>query len=314
MDTSCECESCSLRKKAAKETERHAKQAQRELIKEAKGPAKAAARKASRDPKEQRYDCCRGCCNDKVLTALAKVAYDKDDQCCWVEPSERVRDAAAEGLSLCVTSPAPYSETTPVPPVPTEVKPMEVGPPEEKEVPTLKTKETSAELTPPPAPATLDSTSATPLRSGVRPSPATGATLPVPGMPRQVSATKPVTGEPRPVIAGLKGYCVVALKDRQFVPTNTAFSSTFEDRAYFFSTADAKAAFDRNPESYAPAYGGIDPVAWLEQRQMVEGQYLREYGGRFYLFATKDNWETFKTSPQRFVLRDAATARGLVAR
>ena len=136
----------------------------------------------------------------------------------------------------------------------------------------------------------------------------------MPGLPRQVSATKPAGGQQFPVITGLKGHCVVALKDRLFLPTNSAYSSTFEDRGYFFSSAEAKAAFDRTPESYAPAYAGIDPVVWLEQRELVEGQYLREFGGRFYLFVSKENWETFKSSPQRFVLSGAATSRGLATR
>ena len=47
---------------------------------------------------------------------------------------------------------------------------------------------------------------------------------------------------------------------------------------------------------------------------MVEGQYLREFGGRFYLFVNKENWETFKSTPQRFVLSDAAASRDLVRR
>ena len=316
MDTSCECEPCCNRKQVAKETERHAKKAQQELIKEAKGPAKKLARQVSRDPEEKRYDCCRGCTNEKVLKALVKVAYEKDDQCCWIEPSERVREAAAEGLCLVVTSPAPYGEPASVPAVPpTDDKPKdkEVAPPDEKEAAPPQAKEAALDL-PPPAPARLETTSTTSLRGSIRPGVTNNASLPSVGMTRQVSSANPVTGGSRPVIAGLKGFCVVALKERQFVPTNAAFSSTFEDHTYFFSNAEAKATFDRNPESYAPAYGGFDPVVWLEQRQMVEGQFLREFEGRFYLFTSKENWETFKSTPQRFVLREGASPRNVVAR
>ncbi len=41
-----------------------------------------------------RYDTCIGCCNEKVLKALAKTAYEMDDHGCCFEPSKRVREAA----------------------------------------------------------------------------------------------------------------------------------------------------------------------------------------------------------------------------
>ena len=167
MESQCECESCQMRKKAARETDRHAKKAKNALIKEAKGPAKTLARKVSREKEEQRYDCCRGCCNAKVLKALAKVAYEKDDQCCWIEPSERVREAAAEGLCLCVTYPAPYVEPSPIPDVPPlEDKPKEVGPPDEKEVRPQAAPEASLDLIPPPASAARSQSPPALLKSG----------------------------------------------------------------------------------------------------------------------------------------------------
>lgn len=316
LETECQCDTCSHRKKVAEETEKHVKKSKynHEKPKMMDPYLLMPRNRIKPTPKERRYDCCRGCCNAKVLKALANVAYDKDDQCCWVEPSERVRNAAAEGLCLCITYPAPYGEPAQIPDVPgPDGKPKEVGPPDEKEVPPPQAKEASLDLLP-PAPAVLKTTSATPQRGSIRPGVTNNASLPSAGMTRQVSAAKPVTDGLRPVIAGLKGFCVVALKNRQFVPTNAAFSSTFEDHTYFFSSAETKATFDRNPESYAPAYGGFDPVAWLEQRQMVEGQFLREFEGRFYLFTSKENWETFKSTPQRFVLREGAAPRNLVAR
>jgi hypothetical protein len=41
------------------------------------------------------------CCNKTILTQLAKTAYERDDTGCYVEPSERVREAAAEALRIC---------------------------------------------------------------------------------------------------------------------------------------------------------------------------------------------------------------------
>ncbi len=41
------------------------------------------------------------CCNEKILKKLAELAYEKDEFGCYVEPSARVRAAAAEALAAC---------------------------------------------------------------------------------------------------------------------------------------------------------------------------------------------------------------------
>ena len=50
---------------------------------------------------------------------LAQIAYEKDDKCCWLEASERVRDAAKEALCACCPNTGPYvppaQEQIPVP-------------------------------------------------------------------------------------------------------------------------------------------------------------------------------------------------------
>ena len=99
-----------------------------------------------------RYDTCIGCCNEKVLKALAKTAYEMDDHGCCFEPSKRVREAALEAIHACgcedicmqyaqqppmpvpqgVAPPAPAPAVEPPPAKPKEVappRPMEVTPP-----------------------------------------------------------------------------------------------------------------------------------------------------------------------------------------
>lgn len=271
LDTDCECESCLAKKKIAEETKQHSAKAQKNhekprvlnpdlLDRKRFKPVKSA-------PQERRYDCCRGCCNDKVMNALAKVAYEADEFGCCLEPSERVRNAAAMGLSLCRCSPAPMNYGVPsIPPVPANKE--EVDQPTKEEV----------------APPASDSSAKT-----VRPI-------------RQVSSTSnitPANGQPK-AIEALGGNCIVGLKARQFEPAKPEFWSVFEERTYFFASAAAKAEFDRNPTAYAPAYGGFDAVEFMESRSKIEGQFLREFDGRFYLFATKENWESFKAKPARF--------------
>ena len=60
---------------------------------------------ASADP------CCncgsKCCCNEKILKKLAELAYERGPDGCFVEPSERVRQAAAEALTVCCTTEEP---------------------------------------------------------------------------------------------------------------------------------------------------------------------------------------------------------------
>ncbi len=56
--------------------------------------------------------CCNNCgqvccCSDKMLKKLAEVAYERDDEGCYKEPSARVRQAAAEALRTCVPNSEP---------------------------------------------------------------------------------------------------------------------------------------------------------------------------------------------------------------
>ena len=59
------------------------------------------------------------CCNKDILTAMARIAYERDDHGCYVEPSARVRQAAAEALRTCCPNDSPpvimSAETPPEP-------------------------------------------------------------------------------------------------------------------------------------------------------------------------------------------------------
>jgi hypothetical protein len=65
-------------------------------------------------------ECCsncsqRCCCNEEIVEKLSVIAYERDEEGCWVEPSERVREAAAEALCICCPGQqgAPIVEPTP---------------------------------------------------------------------------------------------------------------------------------------------------------------------------------------------------------
>ncbi len=278
LDTECECESCTARKKAAEETKKHAAKAKK-LHEKPKvinpdllDPRRFKPLKSS--TQKRRYDCCRGCCNDKAMNALAKVAYEADEFGCCLEPSTRVREAAVAGLSLCQCTPSVMEYGVPTIPL---VPGTGTG---KEEVDEAKPKE---ETSPPPATEGSSAQLAQPIHQV---SLATPTAAPTNGQPKSIKA--------------LGGYCIMGLNTRQFLAAKPEFWSVFEERTYYFASAESKTEFDRNPIAYVPAYGGLDPVEFLESGTKVEGQFLREYEGRFYLFTTKENWEKFKATPARF--------------
>lgn len=60
------------------------------------------AARALRDAAGQRCGTCNGsCCSEKVTEAMYLRAYERDDKCCWIEPSERVREMLRQALRAC---------------------------------------------------------------------------------------------------------------------------------------------------------------------------------------------------------------------
>ena len=67
-----------------------------------------------------------------------------------------------------------------------------------------------------------------------------------------------------PPVAALDTLCVVSLRNKSFAAAAPEHSAVHGGRTYFFSTAAARAAFVADPAEYAPAFCGMDPVAYLE--------------------------------------------------
>ena len=72
-------------------------------------------------------------------------------------------------------------------------------------------------------------------------------------------------------LRGLKGFCPVALRDaRDLKNALPEHHSTFKGRTYYFSTSEAKTAFDDRPLKYAPISSGQD-VVLLKEKITKEG-------------------------------------------
>lgn len=109
-----------------------------------------------------------------------------------------------------------------------------------------------------------------------------------------------------------KGFCPVALRDqRELIRAKPEFSSEHEGRSYQFSSAAHKAKFDRHPEQYVPAAGGRDVVALEDDGEETEGalQFASWYKGRLYLFASRDNAQTFMQSPADYAAVEVPEAK-----
>lgn len=107
--------------------------------------------------------------------------------------------------------------------------------------------------------------------------------------------------------AGMKGICPVTLREeRRVVTPRPGLTSDFQGRRYSFATPEAKAAFDADPEKYAPAFGGRDVV--LTSAGAIEAVGSLKHAGfyreRLYLFQSEDTCKAFYDAPRRFALEE----------
>jgi YHS domain-containing protein len=227
---------------------------------------------------------CRSCCDAKTLNTLAKTAYEIKDDGCWYEPSARVRAAAAAAIKGCG--------------IPCHYGPYRANGNEEI-APTPADDSTSA-----PAPGDTNTGSGdkvkepqqAPQVESLAPEPS-ASTAPA-GIPAPMLIPTPVA-DATP-ISRLQNLCVVSLKAGVQAQTNPEFSATHKGRVYYFASREAEQQFRANPDTFAVAFGGCDPVDFVESRQIVEGRFLVRHGDRFFMFSTRENHNRFKTNPSRY--------------
>lgn len=242
-----------------------------------------ACSKAVRGGKAQDPNChCKSCCDAKTLNTLAKTAYEMDEKGCCFEPSLRVREMAVEAIQACgiPCNYAPYYASG-----------EEPGPPPMNEVES-KTNTQEGEIAPPP--------------TGETAPPAQGNSTKV--RPLVVPAVTTVTP-----ISRLANLCIVSLKNGQQIAPGEEFSATYRGRVYHFASDAARAEFNAHPEQYAVAFGGCDPVHFVETQQAVEGRYLVQHEGRFFMFTSHRNHDLFKADPSRYTGSPVRTASELTA-
>ena len=127
--------------------------------------------------------------------------------------------------------------------------------------------------------------------------------------PAPVPAPVPAVTNVVTPISRLTNLCIVSLANGQQVKPDPQISATHRGRIYYFATDAAKHAFVENPERYAVAFGGCDPVQFVRTHQAVEGRFLAEHEGHFYMFASRENHAAFKSNPDRYVPKSADANR-----
>jgi len=108
-------------------------------------------------------------------------------------------------------------------------------------------------------------------------------------------------------MAGFRGFCPVVLRDeRELADAKSQFQSKYRGKTYFFSSANAKAAFDREPRKYAPVSAGNDVVRYRDDFDPVEGslEHAAWYHGRLYFFASAETRQKFVRSPKSYAIAD----------
>ncbi len=102
---------------------------------------------------------------------------------------------------------------------------------------------------------------------------------------------------------GFKGFCPVTLRDkRELVDSREEFTAKFGLQTYFFSSPEAKSAFEANPSRYAPAAGGSDVVLLVNTGEEMTGalDFSLWYRDRLYLFRSRETQQLFSRDPARY--------------
>jgi YHS domain-containing protein/thiol-disulfide isomerase/thioredoxin len=102
---------------------------------------------------------------------------------------------------------------------------------------------------------------------------------------------------------GFDGYCPVSMRTSwKWLPGNPAYGAIHRGRTYWFAGAEEQKQFLANPDYYAPALAGVDPVLAIDHHQSVPGlrDHSLDYDGQFFLFSSEATLQQFTSSPERY--------------
>ncbi|MCC9604665.1 thioredoxin family protein [Blastopirellula sp. JC732] len=101
----------------------------------------------------------------------------------------------------------------------------------------------------------------------------------------------------------LDGYCPVTLAEgMKWQKGDARWGAVHQGRVYLFASDVEQRKFLASPDRFSPVLSGNDPVAYIEQGRLVDGDRSHglTYNGVLYLFSSEDNLKTFWSAPQRY--------------
>lgn len=108
-------------------------------------------------------------------------------------------------------------------------------------------------------------------------------------------------------MVGFRGFCPVVLRDeRDVVDALPAFHSEFQGKTWYFSSAEAKFAFDQAPQKYVPAVHGKDVVLKSQGKGTVAGslEHAVWFRDRLYFFSSAETLKTFVKQPKKYAVAE----------
>lgn len=104
----------------------------------------------------------------------------------------------------------------------------------------------------------------------------------------------------------LDGYSPISLlKDKKWIKGEEKFAVQFEGMWYLLASAEEVKTFQTKPAKYAAQFLGCDPVLLWEAPQVpaIRGttKFAAFYDDQLYLFSTKENRDTFKQTPDKYI-------------
>ena len=132
-----------------------------------------------------------------------------------------------------------------------------------------------------------------------------------PASPAQtaVTAARPVEMDPYGSMPlGLEGFCPVTLLEKgAWTEGRPQWGARHRGRTYLFAGQTEQQAFLANPDRYAPALSGDDPVLAFESGTCMPGQrrFGVTYQSRMYLFSSPETRAAFAADPGRYASRIA---------
>jgi YHS domain-containing protein len=149
--------------------------------------------------------------------------------------------------------------------------------------------------------------SKSPASAAVQP-PAPPPTMPParPQSPAALVASQPAADTRGPMPLGLEGYCPVTVVERgSWTEGRPQWGARHRGRTYLFAGPEQQQAFLADPDRYAPALSGDDPVLAFETGRSEPGRraYGVSYQSRMYLFSSPESRAAFTADPDRYTAR-----------